>query len=167
MTRALSGRLAWFLFRLAASERHPTRTVEHMLAWSTFVWSMAVAWPGKMLIGAQYEYLIAIAPEAVWGSVGVCLATARLVALAINGAWRRTPGLRFVGAMSGLIWWLVLSALYWVAIEKGAPDFPMRYMLGVFIFFEGYSCFRCGQDHAAYQAQRARASGSTDGAGHV
>lgn len=156
MTRTLSANLALLLFRVAGSERQPTRQVEYLLAWSGLIWSLAVLKPGRILAGAQYEYLLAIAPEVLWGMVGVMLGVLRLVALAINGAWRRTPGLRFIGGATGLIWWLVLAALYSLAVQKGAADFPMRHVLGVFIYYEAFSCYRCGQDHAAAVAAARR-----------
>ena len=131
-------RVAW--------EKYPTRTVEHMLAWMVVVWSFAVAWPGNMMVGPSFAALLVIAPEQFWGWSGVVLGVLRLIALYVNGRWRRTPGLRLLGAASGMIWWIVLSACYWVAVENGAPDFPMRYVFYVFIAFEVYSCFRCGQD---------------------
>ena len=155
MTRSLATRLAYALFRHAASEKYPTRTVEHMLAWSLVVWSGAVAFPGKMLVGPTFEYLLVIAPEPWWGYSGVVLGSARLAALYINGNWRRSPGLRLIGAIFGLVWWLIVSALYAVAVKQGAPDFPMRYVLFVFLCFEIYSCFRCGQDHASPKARDA------------
>ncbi|UFW75219.1 hypothetical protein [Bradyrhizobium sp. WU425] len=153
MDRSLSRKLAHAFFRHAAYEKYPTRTVEHMLAWMILVWSASVAVPGNMMRGPTYQYLLAIAGEGFWGWTGVGLGVLRLVALYINGNWRRTPVLRFVGAMSGLVWWLILSALYGLAVQNGAPDFPMRYVLVVFIFFEAYSCYRCGQDHASPSAR--------------
>lgn len=165
MTRSIAERMAYALFRHAATEKYPTRTVEHMLAWTVLVWSGAVLVPGHMLEGRTFEYLLLIAPEYVWGSAGVAIGIIRIVGLYLNGNWRRSPGLRFIGAMFGLIWWLILSALYWLAVNNGAPDFPIRYCLFVFIFFEGYSCFRCGQDHASPKARVAGTSyvASTNG----
>lgn len=160
MTRTLAHRVAYALFRHAASERYPTRTVEHMLAWVLLVWSASLALPGNMMRGPAFEYLLLIAPEWWWGAAGVIGATMRLVALYINGNWHRTPGLRFIGAMTGLIWWLVISALYALAVAHGAPDFPMRLVFLVFVSFEAYSCYRCGQDHAA---PKARDAGAPDG----
>lgn len=151
--RAATRHASLWLFRFSAAERYPTRTVEHMLAWMMMVWGGSLLLPGKMLAGPQYEYLVALAGEHVWGSLGVAFGAMRLVALVLNGSWRRSPGLRFLGAMTGMIWWIILSALYWVAIQRGAPDFPMRYDFGVFVMFEAYSCYRCGQDHASPQVE--------------
>lgn len=155
------------VFRRTISERYPTRTVEHMLGWVVLVWSASVIWLSPVLKSAEYEFLRAVMPLGIWGAIGVMLGFSRLLALFINGNWRRTPGMRLVCAATGLIWWLILSALYWAAVQKGALDFPMRYVLPVFIAFEAYSCFRCGQDLSSMpQAPRAGASGSTDVAGH-
>lgn len=96
--------------------------------------------PTQKMNGPTFEYLLVIAPEWAWGYMGVAVGVSRLLALYINGNWRRTPGLHLFGAMLGLIWWLIISALYWLAVKNGAPDFPMLYVFFVFIFFEGYSC---------------------------
>ena len=165
VTSTFARRVAYVLFRHAASERYPTRTVEHMLAWMLLVWSASLALPGNMMRGPTFEYLLAIAPEAWWGWSGVALALMRLGALYVNGNWRRTPGLRFIGAMTGLIWWLIISALYALAVQRGAPDFPMRYVFNVFIFFEADSCYRCGQDYAAPKARDAGIAASGAGNG--
>jgi hypothetical protein len=166
MTRTFAGHLAWIFFRHAASERYPTRTVEHMLAWMILVWSYSVAMPGQMLTGPTFAYLLAIAPEEAWGACGMFIGAARLVALYLNGNWRRSPGLRLIGAMFGMIWWVVVSALWWLAIMQGAQDFPMRKVAFVFIFFEAYSCFRCGQDHASPSIARAAGIASKGDAGN-
>lgn len=160
VTRSFARRAALLLFRHSISERYPTRTVEHMLAWVLLVWSASLALPGNMMRGPAFEYLLLIAPEWWWGAAGVVISTMRLVALYVNGNWHRTPGLRFIGAMTGLIWWLVISALYALAVAHSAPDFPMRLVFLVFVFFEAYSCYRCGQDHAA---PKARDAGAPDG----
>lgn len=155
MTRTIANRIAYILFRHASSERYPTRTVEHMLAWMLLVWSSSLALPGNMMIGKTFEYLLVIAPEWWWGWIGMAIAAMRLMALYINGNWRRTPGLRFFGAACGFIWWIIISTLYWLAVRNGAQDFPMRNVFLVFVFFEAYSCYRCGQDHAAPNARGA------------
>ena len=86
VTSTLAGRVAFMLFRHAASERYPTRTVEHMLAWMLLVWSASLALPGNMMRGPTFECLLAIAPEAWWGWSGVALALMRLVA-SRNDQW--------------------------------------------------------------------------------
>ncbi|MGD9766601.1 MAG: hypothetical protein AB7U62_03075 [Pseudolabrys sp.] len=149
MTRLFAFSVARKLFQHAASERYPTRSVEYLLAWVMIAWGARVVWPGEVLTGPTYQYLVVIAPEAMWGALGITVGLLRIYALLRNGGWKRSPVLRFAGATLGLIWWLVLAVLFSAAVAGGAPDFPMRAVYPVFIFFEAYSCFRCGQDHAA------------------
>lgn len=164
--RGLAFTIAQRLISHAASERYPTRSVEYLLAWVMFVWGVRVLWPGDVLVGPTYQYLTVIAPEPVWGSLGVIVAMLRLYALARNGGWKRSPMLRLFGATLGLIWWLVMMVLFQIAIETGAADFPMRAAYPVFIFFEIYSCFRCGQDHEAMKIKNARPDRPAESPGH-
>jgi hypothetical protein len=46
----------------------------------------------------------------------------------------------------GLIWWLTIGILFYMAIALGYPAFPNIFNYFVLAFFEGYSCYRCGQD---------------------
>jgi hypothetical protein len=149
MMRTLAFGLARRLIEHASSERYPTRSVEYLLAWVMIAWSARVLWPGDMMIGPTYKYLIIIAPEWFWGALGVTVGAGRIYSLIRNGGWALSPKLRFIGAAFGLNWWLALMVLYTVAVETGAPDFPMRAAYPVFMFFEIYSCFRCGQDNRA------------------
>ncbi len=153
MSRALAFTVAQRLFRHAAKERYPTRSVEYLLAWVMIAWGLRVVWPGPVLVGPTYGYLLVIAPEVVWGALGIIVGALRIYALVRNGSWQRSPLLRFIGATLGLIWWLILAVLFSAAVAGGAPDFPMRAVYPVFMFFEAYSCFRCGQDHTAMKLQ--------------
>lgn len=151
--------LSYGMFKYSATERYPTRTAEHLLAWFLLAWSAPIVLFDSMLTAAPFKYLIVIAPEWWWGWSGVCLGLARIAALLINGSWRRSPGLRFIGAMTGMIWWIIISGCYWAAVQGGSPDFPIRYAVFVLVAFEAYSCFRCGQDHASPPARDAARNG--------
>jgi hypothetical protein len=146
MTRNLAARIANLLIGHAISNRYPTRSVEYMLAWMMLAWSAMVAWPGAILTGPQYEPLIHLMPEWIWGTVGLVVGCLRMFALIRNGSWARSPYLRLFGACVGFNFWLVLFVLFGIAIFNGAALFPMYACLPVFMFFEGYSSFRCGQD---------------------
>lgn len=149
MTRLFAFSVAWKLFQHAARERYPTRSVEYLLAWAMIAWGLQSLW-GIHVLGSQtYRHLTVIAPEFVWTIGSSIVGVARIYALICNGGWKRSPLLRFIGATIGLIWWLILFALLSAAVAGGAADTPTRLFYPVFIFFEAYSCFRCGQDHAA------------------
>lgn len=146
MTRFLAGYFGIALLRHAHSERYPTRTVEHLLAWLVLAWSLSVVSPGNMLVGPSFQPLLVLASEQVWGWGGMIISSLRLVGLYLNGNWRRSPWLRAAGALAGGMWWLTLFCLYWKAVGNGAPDFPMRLGFGVLVVFEAASFFRCVQD---------------------
>ncbi len=165
MTRILALKFGRALLAHAANEKYPTRSVEYLLAWVMVAWSLRVVWPGDVMMGPAFRYLIAIAPEPIWGWFGLIVGILRVYALARNGHWRRSPHWRLTGAALGLNWWLMLFVLYTAAVMDGAPDFPMRWSFAVFIYFEAYSCFRCGQDIETMKAEFSRAS-RLESAGH-
>ena len=143
---------AAFQSLMAASSNSPTRAVEFMLAWLMIGWGVAVAGTNDMLVGPTTKFLLNVFSEPVWAVIALSLGFARLTALVINGAWRRSPLLRFACAAVGLMWWTMFGALYWIAISAGAPPFPNLSIYPVFMFFEAYSCYRCGQDAAAQRS---------------
>lgn len=158
MTHDLAISFATRLMAHASSEKYPTRSVEYMLAWMTLVWSGKVFVDPHVLLGSQYTSLLTVAPPAAWAVVGMSVSVVRLVALILNGGYEPSPMLRLIGSAMGLIWWMSLFYLYTISVNAGADDFPMRPVFLVFVFFEVYSCFRCGQDHAAMKLKRAGTS---------
>lgn len=166
MTKTIAAKVAIAAFKHAMAEKYPTRSVEYMLAWMMIAWSARVLWPGAIMIGPTYRYLLALAPETTWGWLGLLVGFSRLYALLRNGGWKQSALLRFIGALMGLNFWLVLMALYSAAVDGGAPDFPQRWVYPVFMFFEAYSCYRCGQDHTA-ALERAKLTSPAGLAGEV
>lgn len=140
------------LFFHADSERSPTRAVEYLLAWCITCWSATIFLFAGTMDGPSYLYIREVAAESVWGAFGIGFGVLRISALIINGAWRRTPLLRFVGAMSGFMWWITIGGLFYLGVKSGAQPFPMLGCYPVLAFFEGYSCFRCGQDAKAMRS---------------
>lgn len=123
-----------------------TRTVEFMLSWLMVGWGAVVLLPGSVIVGPTSEFLLYLFSEPTWGALALFIGSARLVALVINGSWQRSPLLRFVGAAIGVMWWTSQGAIYWIAVSRGGLPFPNLSIYPVFVFFEAYSCFRCGQD---------------------
>jgi hypothetical protein len=143
-----------------------TRAVEYMLAWLMLSWGVVVLLPGGVLVGPTSKYFLEIASEVSWGLSAVVIGGVRLAALVINGAWKRTPLLRFAGAAIGLVWWAFLGSVYLVAIQRGAPPFPNMSIYPVFVFFEAYSCYRCGQDAAIQGSFTATRSPNLESGSH-
>ena len=147
-----SGFMLWLfraLFYHADTQCSPTRAVEYMLAWCIICWSGTTFVFADVMAGPAYVYMMALAPEKMWGAFGVSFGLLRVSALIVNGSWRRTPILRFIGAGAGFIWWVTIGGLFWQAVRHGAQPFPMLGAYPVLAFFEAYSCNRCGQDAKA------------------
>lgn len=154
MIRRIAGRTGISLLKLAASEKYPTRTVEHAFAWFTLIWSYSVLMPGNMLSGPTYKPMLAIMPESAWGWTGAAIAILRVAALLGNGHWAPSPGFRLLGAAWGIGFWTLISLCYWQGVAAGAADFPMRRAVFVVILFEAYSCYRCGYDFQMRRAEK-------------
>lgn len=127
------------------SDRYATRTAEHLLAWVVIFWSASVLFYTPMT-GAVYRPMLAIAPYWFWGVFGLVTGIVRIAALVRNGHWRPTPELRLLGAIYGAMFWVGLTYSYHLAILDGAPDFPMRRAMLVFIASELFAAYRCGHD---------------------
>jgi hypothetical protein len=131
----------------------PTRALEVFLSCIAISWSLVVVMFHSTMTSTPYAMFIAIAPEKTWGMIGIAIGIARLIAIVVNGNWRRTPIIRFVGASTGAVWWLAVTGLFWLAVVKdGANAFPMLGGYPVLMIFEFYSCYRCGQDAHALQS---------------
>lgn len=150
MTRAFASRMSMILRDFASSTRYPTRTVEHAFAWVIIFWSYSVIAHTGMISsrapGNAYGPMLGMMPAWAWGWSGMIIGVLRVVALVGNGHWRPSPEFRLLGAAWGMMFWVALWYCYWEAVNLGAADFPMRRAFLVFIAFEAYSCFRCGQD---------------------
>lgn len=125
-----------------------TRAIEWLFACMMMVWGSMLLLPGDMISAPAFELLLAVASERTWGFFSITIGYLRIAALIINGHWRRTPILRMTAAIFGMMWWTCLAYFYGKAIYAGANPFPMYGCIYLFIFFEGYSAYRCGEDAA-------------------
>lgn len=101
--------------------------------------------PGDTMALRSYRLLAVIAPEYVWAAWSLSIGAIRMIALYINGSWRRTPLIRAVCAMLGLIWWVVLGFLFNVSADPGPFPAGLMFYFG-FVGFEGYSIYRGARD---------------------
>lgn len=146
MARTIGAELPVVLKAFAVSTKYPTRTVETAFSWVMLVWGASVVLDPGMIASPQYSPMLVIMPTLAWGWCAVVISTARLAALFANGHWRPSPEFRLAGAAWAMMLWAALGICYYIAVAQGAPDFPMRRVFAVFVFFEAYSCYRCGQD---------------------
>ena len=126
--------------------RHGTdRLVEWLFAGMMLCWGCWLLNPGWETFGnPQYAALAAIAREEVWGVWSIAVGATRMVALIINGRYRRTPLLRLGCSLLGLIWWLVLIYLF-VVTPQPNPEVGLSWY-PVFVLFEAISCRRSAAD---------------------
>lgn len=124
---------------------HQTRSVEWLLASMMIAWGFGLLLPGDTLALPQYDMLAVLAPEPVWAAWSISIGFVRYVALYVNGAWRKTPLIRAGCSGLGMIWWIVLSVLFYLSRDGG--PIPAGFMwFPVFIAFEGYSVSRGARD---------------------
>lgn len=86
--------------------------------------------------------LTRIASEEVWAVALLVVGMARLGALWINGAWRRSPWIRFVTSLFSAVVWLqiTLGMMRVEMVTLGIAIFPW------FLIAEGYSIWRAVYD---------------------
>jgi hypothetical protein len=129
-----------------------TRTVEWLLAALMVGWGIFLLMPWTTFDAPLYHWLALLAGERTWGSFSVAIGALRMVALYINGSWRRTPLIRAFAAVMGLIWWIVIGFLISFGVH-GAPPADLLFF-PIFAYFEAYSCYRSGQDAHDYGSLR-------------
>lgn len=122
-----------------------TRSVEWLLGSLMVAWGVGLLLPGNSMDIPTYRHLGALAPESVWAAWSIAIGGLRLFALYVNGSHFRTPLIRAICAVLGMIWWIVLGFLLVRGVQQAAlPAGLMWYP--VFIGFEGYSAFRSARD---------------------
>lgn len=125
-----------------------TRAIEWLFASMMIVWGAMLLLPGNMLSHPTFDLLLQVAPERTWGFFSITVGYIRVAALIINGHWRRSPILRMLASILGMMSWTCLAYFYGASMYAGAQPFPMYGCFFLFIFFEGYSAYRCGEDAA-------------------
>jgi hypothetical protein len=94
-----------------------------------------------------YRVMGAVMTESRWGMGAVLVAVIRMVGLGINGWWKRTPIIRFVGAMLGALTWMSIAFLMFASTVDSAVRLPAgMYFYLVFFIFEGWCVLATGYD---------------------
>lgn len=154
--RKASLKLSEQLYHAGHTEPYPTRALEFFMAMVTLSWCLPVLIdPGILANSVAYRFLLALLPASTYGVIGTTLATFRVIALIRNGAWKRSPGLRFAGALVGAQWWTVITACYIEAMLTGAKQLPLFYVFPIFALAEYHCLMRCAADlHSAYMVPK-------------
>ena len=123
---------------------YPDRLIEWLFASMMLLWGMVLCLPLGTFANPQYAALAAIAPEQVWGAVSIGIAVLRMTALWVNGSWRRTPAIRCLCSILGVMWWTAHLFLA-IAAPQAHPPAGLSWY-GLFVVFEGVSCWRSAAD---------------------
>ena len=111
------------------------RASEWALAIIMLGWGLALVVNDTLFYTSpNLKTLAAMAPQDTWATAFLIVGSLRLVALAINGWWRRTPHIRYVtGFLSAGVWYL-LSVGIWRndAILPGTITYPVYFLLDMY-----------------------------------
>ncbi len=124
-----------------------TRSTEWMLACLLLAWGINVLRTEVFFDLPTYRVMGAIMSESRWGMIAVIVGLVRMLGLAINGFWRRSPLIRFVGAVAGGMAWMSIAFLMYAATFETAARLPAGYFFYmVFFVFEGWCVIATGYD---------------------
>jgi hypothetical protein len=119
----------------ALRETFPARASEWALSIMLFLWSVVLsANPDLFATGMSYRSLGQIMGQDGWAVACLFVGGGRLIILAVNGAWRRSPHLRALGAfLSGLFWFMISAGIVQSGIyNTGLAVYPVLFMLDAF-----------------------------------
>ncbi|MDR7036093.1 hypothetical protein J2X36_000829 [Methylobacterium sp. BE186] len=132
---------------VAITSLNKTRSTEWLLAFVAIAWGYGVLSPSAVFELPAYRLFGELMRETAWGALAVSIACLRLVGLAINGWWRRSPLIRAVGSLLSGLFWLALCVLMFAASAKKGATLPAGvHFYPVFFVFEGWCLAAAGYD---------------------
>lgn len=131
---------------------YPDRANEWMLATVLFLWGCVLQGnPGLFATSASYGPLGDLMPQPTWALLCFGAGAARLVALAINGAYRRTPHMRAGTAFLSCLFWFYISLGF---LQSGAWSTGLA-VYPVFLWFDGHNVLRVAAEAAVIDRKNA------------
>lgn len=127
----------------------PDRAIEWLLGFILLSWGIIVLWHPDMFSSSPVYngWRHITQDQQMWGLVASTTGAARLAALYINGAHRRTPTVRVLTSfLSMFVWFWVVVGMLIVDINTGLAVYPWL-MVG-----EAFSVYRASGD--AYLARQ-------------
>lgn len=126
-----------------------TRSVEMFLATVMVFKGVVFMLPGETLQAPQWHLVrdwVAVFPgnEAVFGAMVLGVGAARWAALIVNGWWRETPFVRFLGCAVGVSLWTLMMKSFLAASTPGIP--AVVAWVAAACAFEMFSAQRCAVD---------------------
>ncbi|KQP61045.1 hypothetical protein [Methylobacterium sp. Leaf108] len=124
-----------------------TRSTEWLLTCALLAWGANMLRPESFFDQPVYTIMNDLMSETRWGMCTVIVAVLRGVGLAINGWWRRTPVIRFIGAWVGGLCWLAIGFLMLASSYSLNTRLPAGFFwYPIFFTFEGWCVLACGYD---------------------
>jgi hypothetical protein len=124
-------------------QHFPLRVTDWLLGGIVTTWGLVCLYlPASSWDQPIYSGLRHLADQETWGLFAVIVGVARMVALFINGAVRRTPHIRGMGAFVTMFLWLQLSlAMFNAEISTiGVAIYPWLFIADI------YNVYRASQD---------------------
>lgn len=107
------------------------RAMEWLVSAGLTGWGLIVIESPRLFDLPYFDALRQIMGQQAWGWLAFLIGTMRLVVLFINGAWRRTPMFRQLGAIFGLLVWscLLFGALSLNYHAPGASTYATLFLM--------------------------------------
>jgi len=121
----------------------PQRISEWLVSAILATWGLVVFFINDATWAADvYSGLARIGDHRIWGAAALVIGCAKLIALFINGAMRRSPHARACGSFLAMFIWLQLSAaaLFADALTVGLAVYPWLFLI------EFYNLHRAARD---------------------
>lgn len=145
---------------ISLHEHFPIRVTDWLLSAILFSWGLRVFFmPPDVWAMPTYSGLAIIASQLAWASVAISLGVARLSALFVNGAVRRSPHLRAIGAFLAVFIWvqMCLGAMTSEVIGTSVAIYPWLALGDLFNVYRAARDARTA-DLRANQLRRSAAS---------
>lgn len=135
------GQLRMIILKL--SQHMPQRATEWLLAGILLSWGVTCLYvPAAVWNGPAYSGLRGMADQTTWGVFAAGLGMVRLAALFVNGAVRRSPHARLIGAALSMFLWLQLS----LAMFQGEVQAIAIAIYPWFLLTDLFNVHRAAQD---------------------
>lgn len=124
-----------------------TRSMEWAFSCFLFAWGANMLRADAFFDLPAYTLMEQVMSESRWGTIACCVAMLRMVSLAINGWWKRTPLFRLIGSVAAGMCWLSIGFLMLAASYTVQAQLPAGFAWYAILFvFEGWCVAAAGYD---------------------